>query len=291
MITSKFDNFDSAQKSKKIFDIKEIKCKNCMTKSKLTDYVINPYTGCEHGCRYCYADFMRRFQNIKENWGDFVYAKINCPELLAQELEKNKPGHIWLSSVCDCYMPIESRFKLTRKILEIISNSKFKNKFTIEILTKSALVRRDFDLLKKLNIELGMSINTINDDIARIIEPLASPPSLRIETLRLAKNNGIKVFGFISPVIPGITKLNEIFSKLEFVDYVWVELLNTKKSVLDRLIPLIKQKFPQAMKDFDFAISNPNEYYKKIEKEIRELEKKHKIKVREIVRHDLKMKS
>lgn len=258
-----------------------------MTKSKLTDYVINPYTGCEHGCRYCYADFMRRFQNIKENWGDFVYAKINCPELLAQELEKNKPGHIFMSSVCDCYMPIESRFKLTRKILEIIANSKFRNKFTIEILTKSALVRRDFDLLKKLNAELGMSINTIDDNTAKIIEPLASSPSLRIETLKLAKKQGIKVFGFISPVIPGITKLDEIFSKLEFVDYLWVELLNAKKSVLYRLIPLIKEKFPQAVKDFDFAINNSDEYYRKTEKEIRELEEKHKIKVREIVRHDI----
>src|SRR4030042_5744778 len=115
-------------------NVKEIQVKSCMTKSKLTDYVINPYTGCEHACKYCYADFIRRCQNIQDKWGDFVFAKVNCPELLIKELEKNKPGHIWMSSVCDCYMPIEEKYRLTRKILEIIANSHYKTKFTIEIL-------------------------------------------------------------------------------------------------------------------------------------------------------------
>ena len=107
--------------------IKEIQVKTCMTKSKLTDYVINPYTGCGHGCKYCYADFIRRFQKIPDIWGDFVYPKINCVDLLPKELEKNKPGHIWLSSVCDCYMPIEKKYKLTRKILQTIVDSPYKN--------------------------------------------------------------------------------------------------------------------------------------------------------------------
>src|SRR3989338_10413620 len=118
--------------------IKEIQVKSCLNKSKLTDYVINPYTGCSHACTYCYADFIRRFQNIKEKWGEFVYVKINCVEILKKELEKAKPGHIWMSSVCDCYMPIEEKYKLTRMILETILKYGG-NKFTIEISTKSAL--------------------------------------------------------------------------------------------------------------------------------------------------------
>jgi DNA repair photolyase len=212
--------------------VKEIQAKTCMTKSKLTDYVINPYTGCSHGCRYCYADFIKRFQNIPDNWGEFVFAKINCPELLKEEIEKNKPGHIWLSSVCDCYMPEEEKFKLTRRILEISVNSNKKDKFTFEILTKSALVRRDFDLLKKLNVELGMSINQLDEKIAKVIEPFASSPMERIETLKLAKQQGIKTFGFISPVLPGIADLEGVFRELSKagVDYVWVELFNMRKS-------------------------------------------------------------
>ena len=108
--------------------IKEIKCKHCMTKSKLTDYVINPYTGCSHGCKYCYADFIRRFQNIPEKWGDFVFPKVNCVELLEKELAVNKPGHIWMSSVCDCYISLEGKYKLTRIILETIMKSPYKKK-------------------------------------------------------------------------------------------------------------------------------------------------------------------
>jgi DNA repair photolyase len=153
-------------------NIKSIKSKTCMTKSKLTDYVINPYTGCSHGCKYCYADFIRRFQNIPDKWGEFVFAKINCPELLEKEVLKNKPGHIFMSSVCDCYMPEEGKFKLTRRILEILVKAK---KFEVEILTKSALVKRDFDLIKELNAELGMSVNQLDEKMARIIESLASP--------------------------------------------------------------------------------------------------------------------
>ena len=266
-------------------ETKEIKCKTCMTKSKLTDYVINPYTGCQHGCKYCYADFIRRFQNIKEKWGDFVYAKMNCPELLEKELEKNKPGHIWMSSVTDCYCPLEGKLKLTRKILETILKSKYKNKFTIEILTKSALIKRDFDLLKQLNVEIGCSINNLDGKTARILEPFASSPRLRIDVLKEAKNQGIKVYGFISPVLPGITNLDELFKELAFCEYVWVELLNTRKAVLDRLMPVIKENFPDKIKDFEFAINNPEEYYKKTKKQIRELEKKYKLKVREIVVH------
>lgn len=265
--------------------VKEIKCKSCMTKSKITDYVINPYTGCQHGCKYCYADFIRRFQKIKEKWGDFVYIKINCIELLKKELEKNKAGHIWMSSVTDPYIPLEAKYKLTRKILESIVKSKYKNKFTIEILTKSALVRRDFDLLKKLKVELGCSINTLDKKAARIIEPLASDPEKRIETLKLAQKQGIKVFGFISPVMPGITDLEDLFRELKFCDYVWVEILNIRKSILNRLIPEIKKNFPDKVKDFEYMINNYYEFCRGIKKQAKSLSKKYKLKIKEVVVH------
>lgn len=269
-------------------EIKEIQCKNCMTKSKLTDYVINPYIGCQHGCKYCYADFIRRFQNIKTEWGDFVHIKINCAELLEKELKKHKSGNIWLASICDCYMPLEGKYQLTRKILEIISKSPYKNKFTIEILTKSALVKRDFDILKNLNVELGCSINTLDEKTARKIEPLASFPKERINVLKEAQKNGIKVYGFISPILPGITDLEEIFKELKFCNYVWVELLNTQKSILNRFMPFIRKEFPEKLKDFEFAIKNPEEYFNSVEKKVKELEKKYNLKVKEIVKHNKK---
>lgn len=278
---------DRVREEKAKMEIKNIKCKACLVKSKLTDYVINPYTGCAHGCIYCYTDFIRRFQNIKDNWGEFVYVKENCPELLEGELKKARPGHIWMSSVCDCYQPIEAKLKLTRKILGIML--KYKDKFTIEILTKSALVKRDFDLLKELDAELGLSIGQLDEKIARILEPLASSPKLRIETLKEAKQYGIRTFGFISPVIPGLTKLEDIFSEMEKakVNYVWVELLNLRKSVINRVFPVIKKDFPFALKEFEGAIKDPAEWYKNVKKEVDYLSKKHNISVREVVRHDL----
>lgn len=265
--------------------IKNIQCKSCMTKSKLTDYVINPYTGCQHGCKYCYATFIKKFQGIKDKWGDFVYAKVNCPELLEKELKQNKPGHIWFSSVTDPYLPLEGKYRLTRKILETIAKSPYKKKFSIEILTKSALIKRDFDLLKQLDVEVGCSVNTLDSEISRIIEPLASPPQERIKTLKEAKKQGIRIFGFISPVLPGITNMEELFRELKFCSYTWVELLNTKRSVMISLMPVIKKNFPDKLIDFEFATKNPDKYYKEIREQVKVLEKKYGLKVKEIVRH------
>lgn len=257
-----------------------------MVKSKLTDYVINPYTGCQHGCVYCYADFIKKFQNIKEKWGEFIFAKINCPDLLKKELEKNKPGNIFMSSVCDCYMPIESKFKLTKKILNIIFKSEFKDKFTIEILTKSSLVKRDFDLIKQLNIELGMSINSLDEKFAKVIEPLASSPKKRIETLKQAKKQGIKIFGFISPVTI-FTDLEKLFKQLKEIEceYVWIEILNIKKSVQDKLLPVIKENFPDRFREFKHMINNYTDFCEKIKIQSKALEKKYKLKIRKVVVH------
>lgn len=268
--------------------IEDRTAKSCMTKSKITDYVINPYLGCEHNCLYCYATFMKRFQNIKEEWGTFCYPKINCPDLLPAELKRNKPGTIWLSSVTDPYTPLEGKMKITRKILEIIAASPYKNKFKIEILTKSALVKRDFDILKKLNVELGVSVNNLSAKVARVIEPVASPPKERIMTLREAHERGLKTYGFISPVLPGITNLDEIFRELNFVDYVYVELLNTYPTSMNRLMPEIRKHFPEGLKDFDFMMNHFDDYSQNLKEEVKNLERKYKVKVKSVIIHNEK---
>lgn len=265
--------------------VRETICKHCITKSKLTDYVINPYTGCLHGCRYCYADFIRKFQNIEEEWGSFVYAKVNAPELIVRELEKNKPGHIFISSVTDSYHQPETKFGITRSILERIAESRFKNKFTYEILTKSTLIKRDFYLIKEINAEIGFSVNTLDEDTAKKIEPYASLPKARIEALKEAMEQNITVYGFISPVLPGITDLEELFCELRFCNYVWVELLNTKRYILEKFIPFIKKCFPDKMQYFEFAIRHPDEYFETVRNKVLMLEKKYNLRVNQIVRH------
>ena len=117
--------------------------------------------------------------------------------------------------------------------------------------------------------------------------PLASPPDLRIKTLKEANKKGIKIFGFISPVLPGITNLEEIFRELSSCGckYVWVELLNTRRYILNKFIPLIKKNFPNKVSDFEFAIKNPDEYFKIKEKEVNYLKKKYNLKVRGLIKH------
>ncbi len=268
-------------------EVKEVQCKSCLNKSKLTDYVINPYTGCQHGCKYCYAVFIKKFQDIKAEWGEFVYPKVNCVELLKKEIKKRPGGHIWMSSVTDPYHPIESKYKLTRQVLEVLAESSRCDEFSLEILTKSSLVKRDFDLLKQLKVELGCSLNTLDRKVARLIEPLACPPADRIETLKAAKEAGIHVFGFISPVIPGITNLEELFRELSFCEYVWVELLNTKPSAMQRLMPVIRAHIPSAVKEIQTALKDPNQHFLKMEALARNLEKKYGLRVEDVVRHDL----
>jgi len=135
--------------------VKEIYAKTILSKSKVSDYTINPYVGCEHGCTYCYARFMKRFTGHREKWGSFVDVKINAARLLQREIEKKRAGRVWISGVCDPYQPIEKRYELTRRCLEILS----KYGWPVTIQTKSPLVKRDLELLRTFNdIEAGLTI-------------------------------------------------------------------------------------------------------------------------------------
>ena len=117
--------------------IQERKVKNILSKSGIpgADYCINPYVGCSHGCRYCYATFMKRYTGHPEAWGSFVDVKINAPEVLRRQIRKAAKGKIMISSVTDPYQPIEDKYKLTRQCLQIL----LPYPFSVDILTKSPL--------------------------------------------------------------------------------------------------------------------------------------------------------
>jgi len=181
--------------------IREIKAKSILTKSGIpdVDYCVNPYIGCSHGCRYCYATFMKRYSGHTEEWGSFVDVKINAPEILQKQLKRAKRGRILISSVTDAYQPIESKYKLTRQCLEILLQSQF----PVDILTKSPLVLRDTDLIKKFkDIEVGITITTNNEKMQKIFEPNAPSIMARIRTLKALHDKGINTYAFIGPVLP-----------------------------------------------------------------------------------------
>ncbi|MFQ6120385.1 MAG: radical SAM protein, partial [Methanosarcinales archaeon] len=176
--------------------IKEIKVKSILTRSRIPGvlYCLNPYTGCQHGCKYCYARFMKKFTGHLEKWGDFVDVKINAPAVLEKQLKTAKKEFISISTVTDPYQPLERIYQITRKCLEVL----LKYQFPVSILTKSPLVLRDIDLLSQFHdSEVGVTITTGNDAIRKIFEPRAPSINQRIEILKGFHNQGVKTYAFI----------------------------------------------------------------------------------------------
>jgi len=139
--------------------VKKIATKDYLTKSNLpaSDYVINPYVGCPHACKYCYASFMKRFTGHDEKWGTFIDIK-ECDKPI--DINKLKGKSVFIASVTDCYNPFEERYEITRKILEQLVGADCE----VTISTKSSLILRDLDLLKKFpDLKVAFSINTLNE--------------------------------------------------------------------------------------------------------------------------------
>ncbi len=180
--------------------INEINAKSILSKSAVYDYALNPYVGCQHDCVYCYAKFMKRFTGHREKWGTFVDVKINAPDLLAQEVKRKRKGRVWISGVCDPYQPLEKRYLITKRCLEIL----VENDWPFTVQTKSALVLRDMEPLKRAtDAEAGFTITTADEKIRKIFEPGAPPLSERIGALAALHSEGIATFAMIAPILPG----------------------------------------------------------------------------------------
>jgi DNA repair photolyase len=181
--------------------VREIFSKSILTKTAISgfDYCINPYVGCGHGCKYCYASFMKRFTGHKEPWGEFVDVKVNSPQLLRRQLRKARRGVVSLSTVTDPYQPIEGKYQLTRKCLEALLDYQF----SVNILTRSPLCLRDIDLFKQFKkIEVGLSITTHDEDVKKIFEPHSPSIRSRVQTLKTLHQERIGTYAFIGPMLP-----------------------------------------------------------------------------------------
>ena len=201
--------------------IREINSKAILSSSQVYDYVINPYVGCQHACAYCYARFMKRFTGHKEPWGDFVDVKVNAPDLLSKEIKKKKRGTVWVSGVCDPYQPLEAKYKLTRRCLEIL----VQNSWPVFIQTRSPLVLRDLDILKQAkDLEAGLSITTANDEIRKIFEPDAPSIMERVRAVESLHRSGIRTYVMIAPILPEAERLVEILAGK--VDYIIIDRMN-----------------------------------------------------------------
>lgn len=220
--------------------------KQIVTKSNIPtiDYVINPYTGCQHGCIYCYAEFMIRFTGHKgDKWGQFLDIKtFNVNRIRPQKYDGKT---ILISSVTDPYIPSELKYQNTRRVLEKLVGTKAE----ILILTKSKFVERDIDLFKKFDkIEVGISISTLDNEFSKLIEPGASRPLERLNTIKNLKEQNIKTYVFVSPFFPGITDFRKIIEKsMDFTDYYMFENLNFRPHNVPRIFKIIKKYYPDLL--------------------------------------------
>ncbi len=237
--------------------IKHIDVKDYVTKSNLpaSDYVINPYVGCPHGCKYCYACFMKRFTGHNEEWGSFVDVK-HCNKPISIKRLTNKS--VFLSSVTDCYNKYEEEFYITRDILKQLSEIDCE----LSISTKSKLILRDVDLLKKCKtLKVSMSVNTLNENFKDDMDN-ASSITDRLETLKELHNNGIYTVLFMSPMFPVITNFKEIVEISKgFVDEYWFENLNLRGSYKNVILSYINKNYPSLTELYDDIYLNGNNNY------------------------------
>lgn len=171
-------------------------------------YAINPYRGCEFACRYCYARYAHEFLELTpEDFEHKIYFKQNAAWLLAQELKHLKPGtEIALGTATDPYQPLERAQQITRSLLEVFAASRG---FGLGIVTKSTLILRDRDLLQQIaqrhKLTISFTVTTVDTHLARILEPRAPRPDLRLQALAGVRQVGLRAGVLCSPLMPGIT--------------------------------------------------------------------------------------
>ncbi len=271
-------------------NIKEIQAKSLLRKYKKIDswfisrYGMNPYRGCLHNCAYC--DGRDAKYNVEGDFGKEVSVKTNAVQLLEKELSpkgKRKPlkkAYILPGGgVGDLYQPVEEKYRLGKKILQII----YKYNFPLHILTKSVLVERDIKLIKEINKKtraiVSSSFSSVNEDISKVFEPGVPLPVRRLEMLNTFKQNGVAIGMFLLPVIPFITDefeyIDNAFRSAKDVgaDFVLYGGMTLKPGIQkDYFLNVIKKNYPSKLQDFKKIYEADNQYgqanwnyYKKIE--------------------------
>lgn len=239
--------------------VSEIECKMALVPSGLADYALNCYRGCQHGCIYCYARFASRFSHPDEEWGTFVDVRVNAPEVLVREVRRRRRGRVFMCSVCDGWQPLEGKYQLTRRCLEVL----LRHGFSVTILTKSRLVSRDLDLLPGAPVELGVTVTTLDEGLRRIIEPHSSPSAERLAVLEEAKGKGITTYAFLGPLMPCLSDTEENLRSLlrllkEIrVDYFYIDRLNPRPRVWLSLSRMLVHHFPSLLPEYRRVLYDP----------------------------------
>ena len=264
----------------------------CISKRQMPfTWTINPYRGCEFGCRYCYARYTHEFMEMRDGmeFEQKIYVKQHAADLLRHELRKVRPHEsIALGTATDPYQPAERRYEVTRAILEEFARHRG---FELGIVTKSNLIVRDLALLQQVattnRLSIHITITTLDVNLARILEPRAPRPDLRLDAVRTLAQSGLRVGMSCSPVVPGITDSPADLETLiraaseSGADYVFANPLFLKPCSAAVFLPFLEQNFPhlaenyrQRYKDRAFL---PPAYAKRLSELVRRLRQKYKL--------------
>lgn len=237
--------------------IREIEAKNIISKSNLPvcEYSANPYTGCTHACRYCYASFMKRFTGHTEPWGTFLdvktWTEIGSPRKYAGK-------ELFIGSVTDPYLPQEKHYKRTRALLEQLKGSGIK----ISIATKSDLILRDLDLLKTFpEARISWSINTLDENFKNDMDNAVSIER-RLAAMESFHQAGIRTTCFISPIFPELTDVKAIIRRAKkHCNLIWLENLNLRGDYKTVIMKYIQNSRPELLPLYQEIYNKGNRNY------------------------------
>jgi DNA repair photolyase len=264
----------------------------CVSKRSMPfTWTINPYRGCEFGCRYCYARYTHEFMEMRDGieFEQKIYVKQHAADLLRRELRQVKNGEsIALGTATDPYQPAERRYQVTRGILEEFGRHRG---FELGIVTKSNMVLRDLELLKQVArtnlLSVHITITTLDVDLARILEPRAPRPDLRLDAVRTLAQTGLRVGVSCSPVVPGITDSPKDLEALiqaaaeSGADYVFANPLFLKPCSAAVFLPFLEQNFPHLAANYRERYHDraflPPAYAKRLSDLVARLKEKYKL--------------
>ena len=255
--------------------VKHIDTRSVMTKSNtpIGGYSVNPYVGCPHACKYCYASFMKRFTGHTEDWGTFMDVK-NWPVI--KNPKKYAGQKVVIGTVTDGYNPLEETYRNTRRLLEELKDSGA----DILICTKSDLVLQDIDLLKEINknnrLTVSWSVNTLDEDFKNDMDSAVSIER-RLAAMKQVYDAGIRTICFISPVFPGITDIEAIFERTkDQCDLVWLENLNLRGGFKADIMNYIAEKYPALVPLYDEIYNKKKRsYFESLEQQAEQLAAKY----------------
>jgi DNA repair photolyase len=262
------------------------------------DWTINPYRGCEFGCLYCYARYTHEYMEI--DGGEFerkIFVKKDAGPLLAYDVAHKysyasedsggeKPEHIAIGTATDPYQPAEREYGVTRACLEELAK---REGLSISVITKSHQIVRDIDVFKRIaersELALNVTVTTLRPRLARLLEPRAPRPDLRIAAVRQLSDEGLRVGVSASPLIPGITdREGELEAVAEAAhqagaQWFWSGVLFLTPSSAKQFLPFVREKFPRLTKQYEQWYAKqayaPEKYRNRIAERVARLKKKY----------------